>query len=524
MLSIAVHGVLFHHITQQLTLYHNSQLPANLKMPSKPRLICADKDDLIWEKLDERIDEWLKTVKTSDIYRVVAKFILQHRPGEADLMHIALKGKGWLQHRVPSSVKGRLIRYYAHPHQRSARQVVYILLGILLTVFLDAVPFPDEKVRYEVATMRYIKANTTIPVPHIYHYGMAADNPLGLGPFIIMEYIDHHRNLSRALMDPNRPLGKRPILDTDVDEKRLDHIYDQVADILVQLDSLKFPRIGSLLQDESTGQIDVRGRPLLANMIDVVIHTNMPSEGVLPSPDTTYDTADAWFSALADIHMAQLVFQQRDVVDNADDARDKYVARQLFRRVAKEGRFSTGGNNEFSLYSEDLRPANILLDKDDNIVGVIDWELAYAAPRSFSNCPPWWLLIEEPESWPLGGMNGWLEMYEPRLQTFLRALKRVEAKKPPVEQDSLLLSERMSSGWTNKAWMRHYAARRSWAFDFLWWKHLDEIFWGSNEDQDHKVRISLLTKQQQEMLEPFVARKLEESTSKDDTTLDSDIS
>ncbi|KAL1890460.1 hypothetical protein Sste5346_008289 [Sporothrix stenoceras] len=473
-------------------------------MPSKPRLICADKDDLVWERLDERIDLWLTTVKTSDIYHAAARFILQHRPGEGDLMHTVLKG-GYniafrLQYKDGTSV-------------------------IMRIPIKDAVPYPDEKVRYEVATMRYIKANTTIPVPYIYHYGMAADNPLGLGPFIIMEYVDYHQNLSRALMDPTRPPGKRPILDPYVDENRLEHIYDQVADILVQLDLLKFPRIGSLLQDESTGQIDVKGRPLLANMIDVVVHTSMPEEAIMPALDSTYGTGDAWFSALADIHMAQLVFQKRDVVDDADDARDKYVARQLFRRAVAEGRFSDDNSNEFTLYSEDLRPANILLDKDDKIVGVIDWEFAYAAPRSFSTCPPWWLLIEEPEGWPLGGMKGWLEMYEPRLQTFLRSLERVEAQRSPVGGGNPLsqpLSQCMRASWARKSWMRHYAARRSWAFDYIWWKHLDEMLWGPNEDQDHKARISLLTQQQQDILEPFVAGKLEESKTKDITTMDSD--
>lgn len=49
------------------------------------------------------------------------------------------------------------------------------------------VPFPDEKVRYEAAVMRYIAANTTIPVPHVYHHATAAENPIGIGPFIIMD-------------------------------------------------------------------------------------------------------------------------------------------------------------------------------------------------------------------------------------------------------------------------------------------------------------------------------------------------
>ncbi|KAF5129767.1 hypothetical protein E5D57_006098 [Metarhizium anisopliae] len=57
----------------------------------------------------------------------------------------------------------------------------------------------------------------------------------------------------------------------------------------------------------------------------------------------------------------------------------------------------------FRLYSEDLRPSNVLIDKDLRVVGVIDWEFAYAAPASFSSDPPWWLLLKSPEYWPGGG-------------------------------------------------------------------------------------------------------------------------
>ncbi|CAK7220435.1 hypothetical protein SCUCBS95973_004154 [Sporothrix curviconia] len=490
-------------------------------MPSKPRRTCADKDDLIWEKLDDRIDEWYKSVRANDIYRAVARFILKYRPGDVEVMHLALKGAYNIAYRL---------------EYKDGSSV------IMRIPIKDAVPFQDEKVRYEVATMRYVAANTTIPVPHVYHYGMAAENPLGLGPFIIMDYIDHHQNLSRALMDPTRALGKRPILDPNIDDHRLASIYAQVADILLQLDSLRFPRIGSLLEDPATGHIEVRGRPLLANMIDLVVHTDMPEEGILPAVDTTYDTAGAWFTALADVHLAQLVFQRRDAVEDIDDARDKYVARQLFRRAAAGGGFAADDMPvpgspatleaseipEISLFSEDLRPANILLDKDDRIVGVIDWEFAYAAPLSFSSCPPWWLLIEEPESWPVGGISGWQTVYEPRLQTFLAVLENAEKEKQRVSSTdsptgtavswAASLSQRMRASWSSNTWMRNYAARRSWAFDFLWWKYLDEELFGPNEDQDHKARLATLTEDQRNIVEAFVAQKLEEGKDKEITT------
>lgn len=81
--------------------------------------------------------------------------------------------------------------------------------------------------------MRYIAANTTIPVPEIYHWGTTEENPLGLGPFIIMEYIDHDTTLSHALDDPSVNSAGDHSLDPNIDEQKLRFLYGQMADILL---------------------------------------------------------------------------------------------------------------------------------------------------------------------------------------------------------------------------------------------------------------------------------------------------
>ncbi|POR33713.1 Uncharacterized protein TPAR_06097 [Tolypocladium paradoxum] len=386
------------------------------------------------------------------------------------------------------------------------------------------VPFPDEKVRYEVATMRYVAANTIIPVPHVYYSAPGAENPTGLGPFIIMDYIEHHQNMSEQLLDPERPIDERPILDPEISEEKLEFLYAQMANILLQLSTLKFPRIGSLVEEEGQDSASVKGRPLIENMNDIVVHTDAPPS-ILPSQ--TYASADEWYSALADMHLAQLAFQHNDAVEDEDDARDKYTARQLFRNLAIEKRLVSdlSRTDGFRLFSEDFRPTNVLLDKDLRVVGVIDWEFAYAAPAQFSFDPPWWLLLEEPECWT-GGYLAWMEAYEPRLQTFLRVLEAEENKMAAADLAEKVsglsltnsgraeppLSWRMRESWEKRTWMLSYAARKSWAFDFIWWKFLDETYFGPNENQDYEARLELLSEPQRKVMEPFVARKMEESS------------
>lgn len=368
--------------------------------------------------------------------------------------------------------------------------------------------------------MRYIAANTTIPVAKVYHYGTAAENPTGLGPFIIMDYTEHERTMSEALNDPLLNSRESHVLDPDVSTEKLEVLYRQMANILLQLSRLTFDRIGSLVQDEH-GKFHVSGRPLTMNMNSILEFTEAPPSLL---PNQQYSTATEWYAALADMHLTQLVFQHNDAVEDEEDARDKYVARQLFRRLAAQGRleFEVDAKEDrqnvdeaaFRVFSEDLRPSNVLIDKDLRVVGVIDWEFAYIAPSQFSFDPPWWLLLKAPDEWSDGGYVSWMETYEPRLETFLRLLEEEETKL----QDSgstngnggVRLSQQMRKRWQSRAWMVNYAARNSWAFDFIYWKFLDAGFFGHNENGDHRERLGMLTKAEAETMEQFVKMKMQE--------------
>ncbi|KJK64101.1 hypothetical protein P875_00138548 [Aspergillus parasiticus SU-1] len=67
----------------------------------------------------------------------------------------------------------------------------------------------------------------------------------------------------------------------------------------------------------------------------------------------------------------------------------------------------------------------VLVNKNLQIVGVINWEFTYAAPVEYSHALPWWLLLEQPEYWP-DGIDAWATAFETRLQTFLKVLTERE--------------------------------------------------------------------------------------------------
>ncbi|KAG8417450.1 hypothetical protein J3458_004957 [Metarhizium acridum] len=345
------------------------------------------------------------------------------------------------------------------------------------------VQFPEEKTAQEAATAALISQNTKLPAPKVHFYGH--DSPVG-------------------------PASR--------------------------LSRLTFPRIGSVIEDEK-GIYEVARRPITHNMTDMVRLANIP-RAILPPRHKTYETADAWYTALAEMHIGQLIFQHNDVVNSEDDCRNKYVARQIFRRLAKQGKLSTfgfqqdswsaqsskilpstlcpapPGTHSFQLWGDDFRAGNILLTESDDIAALIDWEFTYAAPTQFILDPPWWLLIEAAEMWS-AGMDDWVNTYGVRLKTWLVALEKAEANTTESSHWPQPLSRYMRESWETGRFFLSYAARKSWAFDAMYWKFLDERFFGARGDDIvksglWKTRVHLLNDMEREAMEPFVERKMEE--------------
>ena len=396
--------------------------------------------------------------------------------------------------------------------------------------------FPQQKMLAEAATLECVQQNTQLPVPKLFLCGIDPE----FGPFMAIQDLVSRRCMSRALEAPRNP-DDAPTLNPDIDEHKLLSLYTKLARCVSQLVQPTFPRIGSLqVVDASPGRrIEVMGRPMTLNMANMVQLSNIP-KSIFPPKDTTFQTADAWYVALADMQMATLVFQHNDMVSSEDDCRNKYVARQIFRRLARQGSLSTfsftednwsayakarsgslrptfpcpTGSGSFRLYSEDFRPANIIINDNDDILGVIDWEFYHAAPTQFALDPPWWLLLEMPEMWE-PSIDDWASIYDRRLKTWLSAMEAAERDTAP---GSLLLSDYMRDSWeTGRFWL-NYAARKSWSFDTIYWKYLDERFFGERGREDEtpleplwKTRVHLLTVEERDAMERLVQTKMEEA-------------
>ncbi|KAE9369763.1 phosphotransferase family protein [Stipitochalara longipes BDJ] len=434
-------------------------------------------------------DAWVEKLFQQEVLREIGLFMKKHRGGVAkELCNPVAGGFNACLQMIFGDGGSAMIRF---PQPGNIR-------------------FPEEKVRKEVAIMRYIADKTSLPVPFVLHYGMEDEGPAGMGPFILMDYIKHAHNLTAELNTPGFKREDRPILNPDVPEEKLRLAYSEMAGVLLQLSQPSFAQIGSLEEVED-GSWTVTDRPLTFNMNDLVSVGNFPPSKLLA---TTFKTSSSYFLALADMNLVHLSTQRNDAITSGDDCRYKYIARHLFRRLVSEGKFpgsSERGPKPFKLFCDDLRPSNVLVDEDCRIVGVIDWEFTYAAPAEYSYSPPWWLLIETPEKWP-GGIADWVQAYAPKLRIFLEVLKEREDTmiRDEILTEDQRLSARMKESWENGDFWVSYAMRNSWAFDAIFWEKIN-----TNPRFYHKSGyeegLKLLSVEERDGMEDFVRRKLEEA-------------
>ncbi|ATY63204.1 phosphotransferase family [Cordyceps militaris] len=452
-------------------------------------------DDVAWEE-SERVERvWRHSLFEESTLRAIGHFVAKHRQGVPTELCEPKAGGFNALFRMKFMDGGSAVIRFTKP---------------------GATMFPEEKIKQEVATMRFIQDNTTIPVPFVHHWGTREESPLNIGPFIIMEYVNHAMDMIDALNTPGLTRDDRPILNPDVDKALLESLYGQMAKILLQLSKLEFPLIGALEETEEW-KWDVTRRPLSLPMNELVRIGTFPQSKL---PTTVFRSSSEYLESLATLHMDHLAAQRNDVVSSRADGEKKYIARHLFRKLAGEKRLlpATHDSGPFKLWCDDLRPSNMLLDRNYQIVAVIDWEFSYAAPSEFSFAPPWWLLLEQPEEWR-AGLDSWTAAYNERLPVFLAAMAAEEDACMAAGRltEDQRLSGRMGASWASGEFWTVYAARKGFAFDCVYWKELDARFFGALEGGPDDAgdawrrRLGLLDEKTRAAMDSFVERKMAET-------------
>lgn len=351
--------------------------------------------------------------------------------------------------------------------------------------------FRDEKIKNEVQVINFLHEKTTVPVPRLLGWGLTKDSPQHFGPFIISDFVEGI-HLSDILKDPANP--KKLYLNPKIDGRILDIVFDQIADIMLQLFQFNFPRIGAISKDSTSNTWSVTARPLTYSMNELATTAFYPNDKF---PIAPFESASDYFKSLTNEHITHL-WTQRNLSSNPKDAQERYVARHLFAQLVD--RYCINDRGPFKLFCDDFRPQNMLVDpKTLRITAVLDLEFTNTMPSQFSSEPPWWLLLAGPDSYLFRGrtIEEFVTAYEPCLEQFLQAMQRAEGARGTL-RDEKPLSSLMRESWVTKRFWFNYAARKPFDVETLFDNCLNEGGAGV-ELLDDKARAGLDTFVQMKM-------------------------
>lgn len=221
----------------------------------------------------------------------------------------------------------------------------------------------------EALTMRFLKRETTIPIPEVYSFDASLDNELNC-PYILMEFIQGTK-LSAGWFKQSSPL-------VSIEQFRANALKD-IAAAMVQLNKFSYKQSGSLVFDED-GNVTGVGPAK-------VVHGPAWSESLDNDDcdDSSFFFENGPFDDPRLCFLSALERHDEPDMSASDGKFDKGIAAliQLFINwVPFEKNSHDFG---FVLKHPDLDIQNILVSEDGHLCGIIDWDGVAASPR-YTGC------------------------------------------------------------------------------------------------------------------------------------------
>ena len=194
----------------------------------------------------------------------------------------------------------------------------------------------QAKMKSEYQTMRYIRANTSIPLPEVYHFDTTCD--IAGAPFAFISLVEG-TSLAELWRD-------------EMSEPERMYVLGSIAKCMSQLYTLSFERIGMLQFDEQGSVCDVRQAINLESL-----------------------NFDFWHITQAHGPYSTFVDSLWDRLDEDEDISARQRANlPILRRALQSIPDFLKTEREFPLNFADFNAQNIYVDSEYRITGFIDWD------------------------------------------------------------------------------------------------------------------------------------------------------
>lgn len=240
----------------------------------------------------------------------------------------------------------------------------------------------------EIATMKIIKEQTTVPIPEVFDFEASADQPFGY-PYVFMECL------------PGRTLPSG--LATTIPPQHHTKVAKQLANVFSELQDLTFSRIGRLWCGENADQ------PV--ELIPMAWHS---------SPGPLETSFEYFYNQRQDENREIMALHP----DDPDWLTACWILKSTLTHIIIEDRI----RGPFPLCHLDLHFGNMLFDNEYNLTGIIDWSSAQAAPlEQLSVCPEFVTFpgLSEEENRPI-------VEFKKLVVESLREMERDLEKRPPL--------------------------------------------------------------------------------------------
>ncbi|OJD13646.1 hypothetical protein AJ78_05927 [Emergomyces pasteurianus Ep9510] len=339
---------------------------------------------------------------------------------------------------------------------------------------LPRLAFPEEKMRSEIATMKYVKSL-------LKQYTMLTGTDISWRK---------PRSLSLIYTDTRSTTTMSLASHSCLRREKREHIYTQLGSVYIQLYQQQFDRIGALTLDDDGHWEFGNNRPLTVDIKEQEIG-GLDVCSYLPlSPHQTFVSTIDYVFMLVRL-MFNDFYRGRDSIVSEEDARNYLFSLYACQGILMEWVNPEYNGGPFILMHGDLSPPNIVIDDEFNIISILDWEWSSTIPAQLF-VPPSWLTNLEAVQFSEALLS---LPYYAAAREFMRVVYRLEWKLSRKSMADCPLDKLWSALRHSNAMIIPHGLLKPHDFGSVYWNALDRQYYGYNSNERVETFFNLSIRQ-----------------------------